>query len=366
MTKTILVADDSRTIRHVVSLTFVATDIRVVPAESGRDAIDRIKNDRPDLVLADVGMPGMDGYQLCQELKQSQATAGIPVVLMAGAFEPFDERRAQQARADGHIKKPFETTKLIEQVKTLLAAPPIVATPISPAQAVPVQPAQPPPPVQPAQPPPPVQPAQPPPPVQAVRSPAIDDLVARPAQPFSPPVAETRGGWDDIPVSDEDESLPMDETSEELEEGEAYAARAAAYGPSLEPPPAPDPELEAHRRSVDVWALQDDGSVVPPRTSGAAAEHSFGAEDDFSEEARPYGSEDAMEEEPAAAPMVDAIGQAAAAPIAEAVRPHAPGLTKEELVKLAREVIERVAWEVVPELAETIIREEIRRLLAEE
>ena len=52
MTKTILVADDSRTIRHVVSLTFVSTDFRVVPADSAKDALDRIKNERPDLVLA--------------------------------------------------------------------------------------------------------------------------------------------------------------------------------------------------------------------------------------------------------------------------------------------------------------------------
>jgi len=362
MTKTILVADDSRTIRHVVSLTFVSTDFRVVPADSAKDALDRIKSERPDLVLADVGMPGVDGYQLCQELKQGASTAAIPVVLMAGAFEPFDEVRAEQARADGHIKKPFETQKLIEQVKTLLSAPPRAAAPAS----API--------------------AAPPPAMQsysspAQRSPAVDDLVARPApapvapQPafaapapaaFAAPVAEQRplggGGWDDIPV---DDSEPMD--MEEAEEGEAFAARAAAYGPSLEPPPAPDPEQEAQRRSVDVWALQDDGSVSPPRSRSVSVPVE---EPEFYDE--PSG--DAPADEPfeddgqmdaGAPPMVEAIGRAAAPAVAAAVQPHAPGLTKEELVRLAREVIERVAWEVVPELAETIIREEIRRLMAE-
>ena len=363
MTKTILVADDSRTIRHVVSLTFVSTDFRVVPADSAKDALDRIKNERPDLVLADVGMPGVDGYQLCQDLKQGATTAGIPVVLMAGAFEPFDEVRAEQARADGHIKKPFETQKLIEQVKTLLSAPPRAAAPAAP-QAVP----------------PAMQSYSSP----APRSPAVDDLVARPApapvapQPVAPqpvfaapaasafaaPVAEQRpmgrGGWDDIPV---DDSEPMD--MEEAEEGEAFAARAAAYGPSLEPPPAPDPEQEAQRRSVDVWALQDDGSVSPPRSRSVSVPVE---EPEFYDEPGEAPADEPMEDgqdfaEPP--PMVEAIGRAAAPAVAAAVQPHAPGLTKEELVRLAREVIERVAWEVVPELAETIIREEIRRLMAE-
>ncbi len=361
MTKTILVADDSRTIRHVVSLTFVSTDFRVVPADSAKDALDRIKNERPDLVLADVGMPGVDGYQLCQELKQSAVTSGIPVVLMAGAFEPFDEVRAEQARADGHIKKPFETQKLIEQVKTLLSAPPRAAAASPAPVSAPIA-------------------AAPPPAMQtysspAPRSPAIDDLVARPAPApvappaayaapapaaFAAPVAEQpdRGGWDDIPV---DDSEPMD--MEEAEEGEAFAARAAAYGPSLEPPPAPDPEQEAQRRSVDVWALQDDGSVSPPRSRSVSVPVE---EPEFYDEPSDEMDEPLEDEglaEPS--PMVEAIGRAAAPAVAAAVQPHAPGLTKEELVRLAREVIERVAWEVVPELAETIIREEIRRLMAE-
>src|SRR5436190_22173451 len=105
MTKTILVADDSKTIQSVVSLTFRATDFKVVSANDGEEALRRIPELRPDIVLADVAMPGRNGYDLCREVKSSAATSNIPVLLLAGAFEPFDDRRAQDARADGHIKK---------------------------------------------------------------------------------------------------------------------------------------------------------------------------------------------------------------------------------------------------------------------
>src|SRR5262249_30441688 len=107
MTKTILVADDSKTIQKVVALTFRASDFRVVSAADAEEAMKRLTESRPDIVLADVAMPGKNGYDLCSQIKNGAATSHIPVLLLAGAFEPFDDRRAAEARADGHIKKPF-------------------------------------------------------------------------------------------------------------------------------------------------------------------------------------------------------------------------------------------------------------------
>jgi len=121
MPKTILLADDSLTIRKVVELTFSDSDIRVESVGSGREALDRIDALSPDLVLADVVMPEPSGYEICEKVKASPRP--VPVLLLAGTFEPFDVERARSCGADGHLVKPFESGVLIERVETLLTAP---------------------------------------------------------------------------------------------------------------------------------------------------------------------------------------------------------------------------------------------------
>ncbi len=121
MRKTILVADDSATIRRVVELAFSESDVRVQSAASGREALERLQADPPDLVLADVVMPEPSGYDICREVKRSARP--VPVLLLAGTFEPFDADRARECGADGHIVKPFESRTLLERVSELLARP---------------------------------------------------------------------------------------------------------------------------------------------------------------------------------------------------------------------------------------------------
>jgi CheY-like chemotaxis protein len=128
MSRTILVADDSPTIRKIVELTFTDTDIRVEVADSGSAALDRIETLQPDLVLADVFMPDPTGYELCRTIKSSDRP--VPVVLLAGTFEPFDSELARDCGADAHLVKPFESEVLLEKVRTLLeppAEPPVQA-----------------------------------------------------------------------------------------------------------------------------------------------------------------------------------------------------------------------------------------------
>jgi DNA-binding response OmpR family regulator len=122
MAHTILLADDSVTIRKVVELTFSDTDIRVETASTGREALERFQTLHPDLVLADVIMPPPSGYDLCRAVKASDHP--VPVLLLAGTFEPFDEQQALECRADGHLVKPFESAYLVERVSSLLAEPP--------------------------------------------------------------------------------------------------------------------------------------------------------------------------------------------------------------------------------------------------
>jgi CheY-like chemotaxis protein len=117
----LLLADDSVTIQRVIELTFADEDVQVIAVGNGADAIDRVQRDRPDIVLADVGMPERNGYEVAQFIKGTPALAHIPVVLLTGAFEPVDENRARTVGCDGVLVKPFEPQLVISRVKDLLA-----------------------------------------------------------------------------------------------------------------------------------------------------------------------------------------------------------------------------------------------------
>ncbi|MEN8159060.1 MAG: response regulator [Myxococcota bacterium] len=127
MSKTLLLADDSVTIQKVVGISFANEDVRIVTVDNGDDAVTRAKEIQPDIVLADVVMPGKSGYDVCAALKEDPGLSGIPVLLLTGTFETFDEDRAARVGADGHITKPFEAQALVELVNTRLAGGP--ATP---------------------------------------------------------------------------------------------------------------------------------------------------------------------------------------------------------------------------------------------
>ncbi|MCH7665128.1 MAG: response regulator [Acidobacteria bacterium] len=118
MTQTILLADDSVTIRKVVELTFMDESFDLVTVGSGAEALERF-DPSIDLVIADVHMPGADGYQVCAEVKKRSSKT--PVLLLVGTFETFDEKKASDAGADGHLKKPFDSQDLLGRVHELLA-----------------------------------------------------------------------------------------------------------------------------------------------------------------------------------------------------------------------------------------------------
>jgi CheY-like chemotaxis protein len=116
----LLLADDSVTIQRVIELTFADEDVNVTAVSDGQQAIDHIVSDRPDIVLADVGMPKHDGYEVAAFIKADPALKHIPVLLLTGAFEPVDEDRARAVCCDGVLAKPFEPQLLIGRVKDLL------------------------------------------------------------------------------------------------------------------------------------------------------------------------------------------------------------------------------------------------------
>jgi CheY-like chemotaxis protein len=119
MAKKLLLADDSITIHKVVGLTFAAEDVQIEAVTNGNLAVEQVRASKPDIVLADVFMPGRNGYEVCDAIKSDPELSGIPVVLLIGTFEPFDEVEASRVRSDAHLTKPFDTSELIQLVHDL-------------------------------------------------------------------------------------------------------------------------------------------------------------------------------------------------------------------------------------------------------
>src|SRR5215813_1449472 len=131
MASRILLADDSITIQKVVNLTFADEGIEVVAVSSGDMAERRLPEVSPDLVLADIFMPGKNGYELCEAIKENSQIRHVPVVLLVGAFEPFDQAEANRVKADAHLTKPFESRTLVETVRRLISDQGNTAAPTS-------------------------------------------------------------------------------------------------------------------------------------------------------------------------------------------------------------------------------------------
>ena len=137
MAHKLLLADDSVTIQRVIELTFADEDVQVVAVGDGQQAIDRLATERPDIVLADIGMPERDGYEVAAFIRNHPEFSQIPVLLLTGAFEPIDEGRAREVGCDGVLVKPFEPQMVISRVKELLSGkrPPRPAAPATESES---------------------------------------------------------------------------------------------------------------------------------------------------------------------------------------------------------------------------------------
>ena len=140
MPKTLLLADDSVTIQKVVGLSFASEDVVLVTVSNGDDAVARARELRPDLVLADVVMPGRNGYEVCEAIKSDPSLRHVPVLLLTGTFEAFDQERARRAGADGHVTKPFEAQALVAQVREMMARSERAASAFEPSEPSPPSP----------------------------------------------------------------------------------------------------------------------------------------------------------------------------------------------------------------------------------
>ena len=119
MERTILVVEDSRTQAERLGLLLEGEGYRVERAANGREALERIGVSPPDLVISDVVMPEMDGYDLCRRVKTSRRTKTIPFVLLTSRASPSDIIRGLESGADNFIPKPFEDVYLLERVRRI-------------------------------------------------------------------------------------------------------------------------------------------------------------------------------------------------------------------------------------------------------
>lgn len=428
MTK-ILLADDSVTIQKVVELTFSDEASQVVAVSDGATAFEKAQMDRPDIILSDVIMPGMNGYEFCYKIKSDPGLKDIPFLFLKGTFESFDEEKAKQCGANGYIVKPFESQELINKVKELITRSSSPEAP-SPAQEAPsVQPEvpAPSPPAPPAASPPAPPPPSPPMPQAAMMSPA--EIQPAPAAPPAGEAGPGDAGIEDIaPPPPAAEDNLFEEAAEEKNREEDLWSEVSLrdtkaplvednvleeesfWGTSEEmegSPPAEEPsaavagenfiEEVEEAEIMDLTEEAETPAAPPPPSSPTPVE----AEELFEPFVPPEAIQVAPEPEVAEIPVAPPAAQASPAPSPEpegaitAVPPPAPvtdapaaaaprtggmgledvlGSKIEEAVRAhlgpaigetAARIVEEVAWEVIPDLAESMIRNEIERIRRE-
>jgi CheY-like chemotaxis protein len=254
--KRILLADDSLTIQKVVELTFSDSEYDLVCVSNGQRALEKVGEQAPDLILADVVMPEKNGYEVCEAIKSNPATARIPVVLLSGTFEPFDRDRAERLGCDAIVSKPFDSQQLLRQVEALLSRAP-QEVPSASTLAIPIL----------------ANPPAPPPPAAAPaeRAPGESGFVSEDFTASIPKPAEIAGGPDlfeeEYGQADVESAIAAFEKAHPefsyVEEGAATAALTPDEdgGSAIEPPAAP-PEPETAQPKLAGWLKEEPEAAI--------------------------------------------------------------------------------------------------------
>lgn len=119
MARKILLADDSVTAQNMGRKILADAGYEVITVNNGSAALKKIAEQKPDLVVLDVYMPGYSGLEVCQRLKETAETSRLPILLTVGKLEPFKPEEAKRVRADGFIVKPFEASELLSALSKL-------------------------------------------------------------------------------------------------------------------------------------------------------------------------------------------------------------------------------------------------------
>ncbi len=319
MSHKLLLADDSITIQKVVELILSEEGFEIKAVNNGREALSAISQFKPDVVLADIEMPVMNGYQLCEKIKTNQDTKDIPVILLAGAFEPLDEEVAKNVMADDYIIKPFESLELINKINLVLVTKelaeevPVVGEDVGASEAL----------------------------SSAEELWTLEEFEAEPAS--------EEQALTETPIEEEvsfEEALGIEEVAEVAAE-EIAIGDALAEEVSVSPSPAawvtPHIEVPSKEEFTDLYRKTLDERVTSLLAGLDIRESLLNA---FTPSVRDMAEKVLREISP------------------EIVERVVREMLQSALASLAKEV-EKVIWETVPDLAETMISKQIERIKSE-
>jgi CheY-like chemotaxis protein len=117
----LLIVDDSVTILKIVAMAFENEDMVVQGASNGKDALEKLKDFHPDIVIADVDMPGIDGFELSRKIREIELFKSTPILLLTSDFEEFNDTLFKRSLANDHLAKPFKSEKIVEKVRQLVS-----------------------------------------------------------------------------------------------------------------------------------------------------------------------------------------------------------------------------------------------------
>ena len=116
----ILVVDDEVYIVHILDFSLGMEGYEVVTALDGEQALERVAQQKPDLIVLDIMMPKLDGYETCKVLKSREETRDIPIILLSAKGRNVDQKTGFEVGADDYITKPFSPRKLVERINAIL------------------------------------------------------------------------------------------------------------------------------------------------------------------------------------------------------------------------------------------------------
>lgn len=120
MAKRILIVDDERDLVDLLKARLEAQGFEVVTAYDGQEGLEKAKEEKPDLILLDVMMPKMDGYQVCRFLKFDEAFKQIPIIMLTARGQEQDQKKGMEVGADAYVIKPFDKEDLLKKIQACL------------------------------------------------------------------------------------------------------------------------------------------------------------------------------------------------------------------------------------------------------
>ncbi len=320
----VLVVDDSVTIQKVVELALNRAGVDLIQARSAEEAVRKVGEERPDLMLIDHSMPDQSGKELCVTFRKDPQLNNVPIIMMGPALQPLDESEMLQVGANEVVSKPFESQTLIGKVKQLLDARVPSAAAVEPSLA-------------------------PPPEEEAM----VEAQVTTEEAPFAVESPQEFGEEMRIPA-DLTEEAPLEVTAQEslgeavptydlpVTEGEELALQEVAPGetPWVQTPEAEEVGIEEMAAAV---GYEVPGTRIPPE---------------------PAIEPQQVQEAPTAAAGIQPLTlspelvETMSREVAERVAAQIVRELRGELL----EKLDRLLWEVVPDLAEQLLTQEIQRI----